>query len=297
MEEKFSKEFIEKIFVERQRDKLTYKDIYNKYGIHIEYWFKKYGFLIPNKKAIEIRNKLSELNWDGKFIENEWQAYYVGLMMSDGTISEGNRCAKLKLAIKDGEENLLNYLQTKLEKNPSGLKTEKNNLKLIIYSTEFVDNLEKLGIYYNKTYKDLHIPIMKENLLRHFIRGYFDGDGTVFYDRQYLKSNICSISKTILEEIQTILSKYNIESAINVEIREGKNLKLPQGTETTSCKNMYRLYVRKQESLKRFKEFLYKDSTVCLIRKFKKFYLDDPELTLKLKNFNVVQRIESEPLN
>ena len=60
---------------------------------------------------------------------------------------------------------------------------------------------------------------------------------------------------------------------------------------------MYRLYVRKQESLKKFKEFLYKDSTVCLIRKFKKFYLDDPELTLKLKNFNVVQRIESEPLN
>lgn len=42
---------------------------------------------------------------------------------------------------------------------------------------------------------------------------------------------------------------------------------------------------------------MYKDSTVCLTRKFKKFYLDDPELTLKLKNFNVVQRIESEPLN
>lgn len=138
---------------------------------------------------------------------------------------------------------------------------------------------------------------MDKNLLRHFIRGYFDGDGTVFYDRQYLKSNICSISNTILEEIKNILTENEIESSINVEIREGKSLKLPQGTESTSCKNMYRLYVRKKESLEKFKKFMYKDSNVCLIRKFKKFYLDDPELTLKLKNFNVVQRIEGEPLN
>lgn len=297
MEQKFTKEFIEKIFVEKQKDKLTYKDIYNKYGIHVEYWFKKYGFLIPNKKAIENRNKLSELNWDGKEIKNEWQAYYIGLMMSDGCIISGNDCAKLKLTNKDGEKDLLEYLQNKLEKSPRGLSVEKNAYKLLIYSTEFVKNLENLGIYYNKTYKDLHIPEMDKNLLRHFIRGYFDGDGTVFYDRQYLKSNICSISKIILEEIQNILTENKIESSIDIEIREGKSLKLPQGTETISCKNMYRLYVRKKESLEKFKEFMYKDSTVCLTRKFKKFYLDDPELTLKLKNFNVVQRIESEPLN
>lgn len=291
--EKYSKEFIEKIYNDKIENKLTYRDIYNKYQINIEYWFKKYGFIKIKESNLDKRNKISELNWDGKEIKTEWQAYYIGLMMSDGYIIPANGMSSIKLVNKDGEFELLNYLQKCLIKHPKELMKEKNNYFFRIYSLKFMENIQKLGVLHNKTYCDLHIPNMPKELIRHFIRGYFDGDGTVFFDRKYLKSNICSISTSILEEIQKVLLENKIESAINIEIREGKTYKVPQG-ESSNCKNMYRLFVRKQASLEKFKHFLYDNATVCLIRKYKKFYLDDPELTKNCKKFNVVQRIEEE---
>ena len=47
----------------------------------------------------------------------------------------------------------------------------------------------------------MHIPNIPKNLIRHFIRGYFDGDGTIFMDRKYYKSNICSICENFLKEL------------------------------------------------------------------------------------------------
>ena len=48
-----------------------------------------------------------------------------------------------------------------------------------INSTKICNDLVNLGIGYRKTYKELHIPKIKQELVRHFIRGYFDGDGTI----------------------------------------------------------------------------------------------------------------------
>ena len=36
-----------------------------------------------------------------------------------------------------------------------------------------------LGFGYNKTYAELHIPNIPRELIRHFVRGYFDGDGCI----------------------------------------------------------------------------------------------------------------------
>ena len=116
----------------------------------------------------------------------------------------------------------------------------------------------------------MHVPNIPKNLIRHFIRGYFDGDGTIFMDRKYYKSNICSICKNFLKELQDILTENNIESRINVEKRSNKIIKTPQG-KSTNCKDMYRLYVSKQTEIIKFKDFMYRNSTIYLQRKYNKF--------------------------
>ena len=128
-----------------------------------------------------------------------------------------------------------------------------------------------------KTYTLNKIPNLPKHLYRHFIRGYFDGDGTVFMDRKWLRSNICSISENFLIELQGLLNDENIENRINVEIRKNKKYKVPQGV-SENCMNMYRLYVSKQEALKKFYHYLYDDATIYLERKKIKFE-DNLELT------------------
>lgn len=119
----------------------------------------------------------------------------------------------------------------------------------------------------------MHIPFDKipKDLLRHFIRGYFDGDGTVFKDRKYLKTNICSICKEMLLDIQKIYIENNIESRINVEIRYGKKCIDPQGNISKTHKDMFRLYVSKKHEIYKLYNFMYDNSNIYLERKFKKF--------------------------
>lgn len=269
---KYSKEFIAKIWEDKVTNNLTLSDLKVKYFNTVDYWLRKYQFYVPDKKIVNARHKIDNFNWDAKEITNEVEAYIIGLWMSDGYVVIGNYLAGIRLTDKGGEYALLSKINEYLLKNPKELKkNSKNALDYKLYSEVFVNNLISLGIVPNKTYSDLHIPNMDPSLVRHFIRGYFDGDGSVFKDGKWLKSNICSISESILLEIQNILTKNNIDSAINIEIREGKELKTPQGNVITTAKNMYRLYIRKQEALKKFKDFLYKDATIYLQRKYDKF--------------------------
>lgn len=150
------------------------------------------------------------------------------------------------------------------------LRKENNNLNLVISSMKFVNNLKSHGIVERKSYEHFHIPLINKNLVRHFIRGYFDGDGSVYKDRNSLRVSICSITDTILLDIQKVLSLNGIESKINIEKRENKAFKVPTGY-SSNCKNMCRLYIRKKNSLKLLFEFLYKDSQIHLNRKFNIF--------------------------
>lgn len=123
----------------------------------------------------------------------------------------------------------------------------------------FVKNLSQYGIKVGKTYSELSIPSnLSIDLIPHFIRGYFDGDGSIFVCKvkgvpKYLKGNICSPTRNILEEIQEKLKIFGIDSTINLEKRSGKTIWIPSGTnETVASCDMYRLFIRKKESLKNF---------------------------------------------
>ena len=51
--------------------------------------------------------------------------------------------------------------------------------KLALNSDKLVSDIEKLGVVERKTLT-LTFPNLREDLIPHFIRGYFDGDGSVF---------------------------------------------------------------------------------------------------------------------
>lgn len=246
----------------------TQRDLDRKYKIDSYWLFKKYGLKCrtSSETKTKYRKNCINLNWNFDFVNNEIQAYIIGFLLSDG--SHNGSQIEFKQSLKDFEliEKLRNYFSEKLTIN-----YYKNSCGFRISSKVACENLINLGVCKNKTHKELSIPKIPENLIRHFIRGYFDGDGSIFVCTvnkipKYLKGNICSPTENILKEIQLELFKYNIESTINKESRKGKLMKIPSGMSICS-QDMYRLFFRKKDSINKLYHYLYDDATIYLSRK------------------------------
>lgn len=134
------------------------------------------------------------------------KAYFLGLMYSDGSVSD--RSIVISLQERDGE--ILKKLAKLLDYNGPVTTYSCKNINhsnktvLRVYSREFVQDLTKIGCKRNKTY-DLKLPILPELFYSHFIRGVFDGDGCIM--RKGKNSYYFSITgnKEFLEQIEDII--------------------------------------------------------------------------------------------
>lgn len=118
-------------------------------------------------------------------VDTEEKAYFLGLLYADGCNYTPNNLVYVSLQEED--KNILIRLNEIIKSNrPLGyLLKEKDNRKnsycLYINNKRISENLTKLGCVKNKTMvlkfpTEDQVPIP---LIRHFIRGYFDGDGCV----------------------------------------------------------------------------------------------------------------------
>ena len=212
-----------------------------------------------------------------KNISTELQAYLLGFYTADGSIDEKRKTFRIHLSIKDSE---LVYLYKDIISPDARLFSVADNYKTTgrdgkeitghgsigvdISSTILVNDLVELGIGYKKTYSDLTIPNIPENLIRHFVRGFFDGDGSISTylacekgkkDRVRCGIQIDSKTKTLLENIQLFFKNNNIKFNLIYLKRD----------------DMYRISTSSREEIKKLYLLFYKDSYFYLSRKFNKF--------------------------
>jgi intein-encoded DNA endonuclease-like protein len=102
---------------------------------------------------------------------------------------------------------------------------------LAIYSNELVEGIKSHGIHSRKTFT-ISKPNLDNDLMRHFIRGYFDGDGSFSFNSKTKKntSQIVSASKEfqnfIINELALNGIKINLYSGIKLQIQNKvENLK------------------------------------------------------------------------
>ena len=118
-------------------------------------------------------------------------------------------------------------------------------------------SLEKVGAPAKKTFK-IEFPYwMPEDLKRHFIRGYFDGDGGIY--RQKEKGICADITSniTFVNQLGEYLESIGIHNTISIE----KN---------KPCIGKVHFYSK--DACKKLYEYFYKDATIYLERKYKRFY-------------------------
>lgn len=241
--------------------------------------FKKYNITPRNRWTNYSNDKLNYKFFDE--INDEASAYFLGLMYADGCVvrntGEGNYDCRYRLQISLQEEDryiletFKNYiapgyvvnLNDKQKNNPEW----KQQYKLSFGDKTIANQLHELGCIMNKslklTYPHNKIP---KNLEHHFIRGYFDGDGSIFLKKTPYKTGILHFvwditsTKSFCDDVGIILN--NIAgTTYRSMIANPKSL-----NQITS-----RLRVCGNQQIYRVMQYLYKDATIFLTRKHDKF--------------------------
>ncbi len=194
-------------------------------------------------------------------IKTEKQAYFLGLLAADGTISDKKNTVSLSLNIEDGLD-LIEIFKQELESlgkitifKDKRIDYIRKSLCMIQFTNLHTKNtLINLGLKPKKT-SNLCYPKINKELDRHFIRGFIDGDGSFFYKRGILVFSLVG-TEEILKSIQTILNK-------ELDIEYTKLTKHITG--------VYYLRLGHKNTLK-LREWIYDDCIIAMKRK--KLYTD-----------------------
>lgn len=114
-------------------------------------------------------------------IDNEYKAYALGFIASDGCIynpAQEHKQNIVKIAIKQIDEEVLQIMREAVFKTDKPINHRHGISTLEISSNAICQKIEELGLHPNKTYGNTYVQL-EEVLMKHFIRGYFDGDGSI----------------------------------------------------------------------------------------------------------------------
>lgn len=199
-------------------------------------------------------------------INTEEKAYWLGFMFADGYIVDySSKYGEDKFGITlhmDDMETLEKFKNSISSTNPitDVSSNGRKLIRIIMSSQKTVDDLIKHGCVKQKSLI-LKPPIgVPKNLVHHFIRGFFDGDGSIFYNKSEFERH--ENWNTPSYSISITSTKEMIEWIIDT-IGFG-NLSKEKRRERT-------WYYRQSgnQKVKLFCDFIYKDATIFMERKYK----------------------------
>jgi len=252
------------------QDKEKLKALYEKHGSAvrvaeeiganhktISIWMKKLGI---EGKGSQGARKVSFNHEYFNSIDTEEKAYWLGFIMADGCVYVGARgnSYRLQINLKSADVAHLEKFQKaigssyKIQIKKIG-KAEAALLK--VNSTQMCLDLIKLGVVPRKSLI-CRFPELDKSFQSHFIRGYFDGDGSI--DLHKKRDVRCRIfgGAEMLTDIQGILGQSGIETSFYIinKSKEYASLETKVGSDSS-----------------KFAEWMYGKSTIYLDRKFQRY--------------------------
>lgn len=229
-------------------------------------------------KAKKMGLKKYEYICDYNFFENintEQKAYWLGFISADGWISthkesnEGIVGIELQASdighLKKFNKDIKGNYKIDIIEKKCNLSTNQDHIfklcRIRIYSKKMVDDLIALGLNSDKSHS-LSLPQIPMELMKHYLRGYFDGDGCVRARTRKLANNdikkypVCDITSKCINFLETLRTYLYNSNKICSYIYPDKD-------------DIGRLYIHKNEHTLNFLNLIYGDATVYLTRKYK----------------------------
>ena len=205
-------------------------------------------------------------------ITTQDQAYWLGFIWADGSISQtAKRCSgknRLTLAQKADEKDHLQKFANSLNSNATiSIRTpfaNKQIASISINSRPICQQLEQLG--YGNKQERIHVPNIPKPLLRHFIRGYFDGDGCLSIYEQQVKQWTINRQEWSITGTQELLKE--IKEILNQDTTVSPNVKLKTYNRTSKVVSLR--YGRKAD-INTLYHYMYDNASIYLESKHQKF--------------------------
>ena len=192
-------------------------------------------------------------------INDEYKAYFLGLLIADGCIySKNSRQDLVSLCLQDKDKYMIEKFKTEISSNKNITSDKRGTSSIQILSNKMVEDLKKYGLSDNKSLHSVFPNNLSVNLYPHLIRGILDGDGSVsFYARPDRKAHtkairFCQGNKQFLTCLVNHLSIH---------------LDIPPATIYQEKETLWSVAYRNIKSLYKLYHYLYDDANIYLKRK------------------------------
>lgn len=173
--------------IKKRNNGLSPTEICKEYNIDLSQYYRIINRngrekIIPNKKYYVNDSYF-------KIIDTEDKAYWLGFLYADGYINDTKGCSYLELGLSSVDRNHVILFSKYIKSNHpikdrtiKYLKKDGTNClstHIKIYNTKIVNDLIKLGCTNKKSWSITYPKFLDIEMEPHFIRGYFDGDGSI----------------------------------------------------------------------------------------------------------------------
>jgi intein/homing endonuclease len=218
---------------------------------------KKYKFDRSTLAAIFCQYNIEESRRKTKVddsyferIDTEHKAYWLGFLMADGYNNQKD--GKIEITLKSSDRQMLDLFNNDIQSDYK-ISDKKigayNACRITVRSRQMSDNLAAHGCIQKKSLI-LKFPDIRDDLVPHFIRGYFDGDGSITSREKSYNFHIVG-TKDFLEKCRGYIGLSNTKLD-----HKGESYDLRYG----GRKNAETIY-----------EYLYEAATIFLERKHTEF--------------------------
>lgn len=209
-------------------------------------WIKREGLYVGASGKIKMNSNVFSC------IDTQKKAYWLGFLFADGYVSDKNDF-ELSLGLKD-KQHLEKFKKFLEWEGDIKIDNKVGRCRLAFRDKLLVNNLKSLGLVPRKS-TILQFPNLKEELVPHFIRGYFDGDGTINDpNKNAIAINIIGTKSFLLDILKYSNSEHN-----------KLILKHSDQSQLIFCFNICGRKARD------FMKYIYKDATIYLGRKKERF--------------------------
>ena len=260
------------LFAKYETGKYTGADLaeyYNISSVAVNALLRRNGYKAKSQSELQRKYPIQEDFFDK--IDTQEKAYILGLLYADGC--NNTKRNAIMLSLKEDDKDILDritkiiqptkplrYINTSNQRKTKGFENSQNQYQLIIANKHISQRLVELGCGKAKTH-NLIFPTEEQvpkHLQRHFIRGYFDGDGSVSAGEKCKVNIIGTID--FIKKIQIILfNELSFEPTKLTDRRKERKT------------NIRSLSIGGRKQCISFRDWLYKEATIYLERKKKIF--------------------------
>ena len=206
----------------------------------------------------------SEVIMDFTVIDTPEKAYILGVLFSDGSMQYKKKKYIVKIGWKEADVSTLRKIRDMISPGrklffEKKRKPEHSNMYILaVTNKNLCEQLIPHGLFPNKVYT-LRRPNIPKHLIPHFIRGYFDGDGSVQESKgDKLQISNLRVTVTGTEDIISFIDSY-----FRAEYLLDKNYVIP----AHKSKHAYVLKLSGKKA-RLFLRMIYRNSTIHLNRKY-----------------------------